>query len=69
MSDDLIIDMKSEDKKVIVQALQNGLERFEEHITNIKSITNIGYTGTKWDIINYQRVNMMLWYIKGEFGN
>lgn len=52
MSDDLIIDMKSEDKKVIVQALQNGLERFEEHITNIKTITNIGYTGTKWDIIN-----------------
>ena len=51
MSDDLIIDMKSEDKKVIVQALQNGLERFEEHITNIKTITNIGYTGTKWDII------------------
>jgi hypothetical protein len=52
MSNDLIIDMAVEDKKIVVQALQNGLERFHEHISNTKTITNMGYTGTKWDMIN-----------------
>lgn len=52
MSNDLIIDMKEEDKKVIVQALQNGLERFNEHMGNTGTVTNMGYTGTKWDMIN-----------------
>lgn len=52
MSNDLIVDMEVEDKKIIVQALQNGLERFYEHISNTRTVTNMGYTGTKWDMIN-----------------
>ena len=52
MSNDLIIDMKEEDKKLIVQALQNALDKFNEHITNTRTITNMGHIGTKWDIIN-----------------
>lgn len=52
MSNNLVIDMEIEEKKIIVQALQNGLERFNEHIRNARTVTNMGYTGTKWDMIN-----------------
>ncbi|MEO2601361.1 DUF5986 family protein [Clostridium butyricum] len=52
MSNNLAIDMENEDKKIIVQALQNGLERFSEHVCNTRTITHMGYTGTKWDMIN-----------------
>lgn len=52
MADKLTIEMNSDDKKILLQAMQNGLDRFKEHITVNRTITNIGATGTKWDMIN-----------------
>lgn len=60
MTNHLIIDMKVEDRKRIVQALQNGLEKFEEYISNNKTITKIGHMGTKWDMINTECQKAML---------
>lgn len=60
MTNHLIIDMKVEDRKRIVQALKNGLEKFEEYISNNKTITKIGHMGTKWDMINTECQKAML---------
>lgn len=60
MTNHLIIDMKVEDRKRIVRALQNGLEKFEEYISNNKTITKIGHMGTKWDMINTECQKAML---------
>lgn len=60
MANNLTIEMDSNDKKIILQAMQNGLDRFEEHIIVNKTITNMGATGTKWDMINSECKDALL---------
>lgn len=52
MGNKITINLNGEDKLIIVQAIQNGLDKFKEHKITNKTITNMGSTGTKWDMIN-----------------
>lgn len=46
------IDLEEEFKRLIVQGVQNGLDRYREYKIENKTITNLGSIGTKWDKIN-----------------
>lgn len=52
MENDKTINLGEENKILIVQAVQNGLEQFKEYKLEHKTITSLGSTGTKWDKIN-----------------
>ncbi|MBU3105759.1 DUF5986 family protein [Clostridium gasigenes] len=52
MGDKMTINLNEEYKIILVQAMQNGLERFKDYKIENRTITNMGSTGTKWDMIN-----------------